>query len=255
MERLELETELRHAVERGELALRYAPVRALHTGDLAAFDAQLYWHHPRRGLLESSEFLRVAEESGSIVELGRWALQRACEDAREWQNFGPHIAVQVELSPRQLEQPDFTATVEAALDAAGLDPSSLYLDISESAVAQADETTVAALQELRAIGVRVALNDVGAGVSSLSRLSVLAADVLKVRAGAAAPSGVLRASVGLASALGMTVTAQGVAQVDEAARLAAMGCTHAEGRLFGPPLSPRSVADLLLSERANLRVA
>jgi EAL domain-containing protein (putative c-di-GMP-specific phosphodiesterase class I) len=245
MERLELETELRHAVARNELRLHYQPVVSLASGQTEAVEALLRWQHPRRGLLVAAEFLPMAIETATMVELGNWALIRACTDAAKWQRLQPGMQVQVNLAPRELEQPELVASVAAALAATGLPPACLRLEIPETTVVEDGENIAAVLAELHALGVRLALDDVGGGVSSLSLLSRLPVDVLKISPSAADSPTLVRATVALADALGMTATAQAVADADQSARLAALGCRHAQGPLFGKPIDADSVPSLL----------
>src|SRR6266852_2728859 len=220
VERLELETELRHAVARDELRLHYQPVVSLATGQTEAVEALLRWQHPRRGLLVAAEFLPMAIETATMVELGNWALLRACTDAARWQHLQPGMQVQLNLAPRELEQPELASSVAAALSATGLPPDCLRLEIPETTVVQDGESTAAVLAELSALGVRLALDDVGGGVSSLSVISRLPVDVLKISPSAADSPALIRATVALATALGMTTTAQAVADATQSARLA-----------------------------------
>src|SRR5437870_5736661 len=245
MERLELETELRHAPEHGELVLDYQPVVSLADGSLAAVEAVLQWQHPRRRLLESAEFVRIAEEMGMSLDLGRWTLERACRDAARWQTLCPGLVVQVDLSTRQLEQAALADVVATALADAGLPARCLRLEVTERAVAEDGETMANALDALAQLGVRLALDNVGAGRSSLAGLSRLPVDVLKIGPAAAGSAALVRACVALGSALGMTVTAQGVDHLEQAARLSALGCRHAQGALYGSPISAERVPDLL----------
>jgi diguanylate cyclase (GGDEF)-like protein len=253
MERLELETELRQAVARGEFELYYQPIVSLATGDVHAFEAQLVWQHPRRGLTELTEFRRVAEETGIIVDIGHWALERACQDAARWQTGRRGAAVQLDLTARQLEQPALADVVRSALDKAGLAPGHLYIEVPESAaICQAETVT-----SLREVGVRIALDDVGTGTSSLATLSRLPADVLKISAGptGSTSTAFVRASVALGSALDMTVTVLGVEHADEAVRLATLGCSQAQGDLYGPALTADGVEALLAAAPAQIWAA
>jgi diguanylate cyclase (GGDEF)-like protein len=249
MERLELETELRHAVARKELRLHYQPVVSLATGQTEAVEALLRWQHPRRGLLVAAEFLPMAIDTATMVELGNWALVQACTDASSWQHLHPGMQVQVNLAPRELEQPELASSVAAALSATGLPPDCLRLEIPETTVVEESENIAAVLAELSALGIRLALDDVGGGASSLSLLSRLPVDVLKISPAAADSPALIRATVALASALAMTVTAQAVADADQSARVAALGCGHAQGPLFGKPIDADAVPGLLTSWR------
>jgi diguanylate cyclase (GGDEF)-like protein len=254
MERLELETELRRAQDAGELFLHYQPVVDLATGRVDAVEARLRWPHPRRGMLVAAEFITIAEETGTILDLGRWALVQACRDAAEWQRLQPELVVQVNLSPRQLDQPELPEVISAVLAESGLEASCLRLEIPESAVAHDGEATAAMLDRLERVGVRLALDDVGGGASSLVWLTRLPVDVLKIGASASESPALVRASVALGSALGMTVTAQGVDHADQAARLTAFGCQHGQGFLYGAP-QPAAAITELLSPKTAARVA
>jgi diguanylate cyclase (GGDEF)-like protein len=257
MERLELETELRQAVARCELMLYYQPVVDLASGSIEAVEALMRWNHPRHGLLLPAEFLNVAEETGMIVDLGRWALEQACRDAAQWQWIRPGLVVQVNVSPEELDRAEFTSTVAGALAASRLPANCLLLEIPESGVAPNGNgrATAATLETLRALGVRLALDDVGGGASSLAWLSRLPVDVLKIGAHAVESPALVRASVALGGALGMTVTAQGLDRADQATRLAAFGCQHAQGYFFGAPQPAAEVSRLLGSAPAIRLVA
>jgi EAL domain-containing protein (putative c-di-GMP-specific phosphodiesterase class I) len=230
--------------------LHYQPVVSLATGEAEAVEALLRWQHPRRGLLVAAEFLPMAIETGTMVELGNWTLIRACTDAASWQHTVPGLAVQVNLAPRELEQPELASSVAAALTATGLPPECLRLEIPESTMINNGENTAAVLDELREQGVWLALDDVGGGVSSLSLLSRLPVDVLKISPSAADSPALVHATVALATALGMTVTAQAVTRADQSVRLAALGCRHAQGPLFGKAVGAAEVPELLASFRS-----
>ena len=252
--RLELETDLRQAVERGELELLYRPIVSLSSGDVAAVEAQVHWRHPRRGVLPLAEFQRVAEKSGISREIGRWALRQACRDARQWAREGHTLVIQVDMSVRQLEQPDLIDRVRAALHDAAVAPEYLRLEIAESTVALDHAGVAQAMEHLRSLGVRLALDDVGAGPSSLAWFGSLPVDALKLHNSvlASGSAGVIRAAAAVGVALGMNITAQGVEHADEAARLKALGCTHAQGALYGPALSVTHVGALLGTPRTRV---
>jgi EAL domain-containing protein (putative c-di-GMP-specific phosphodiesterase class I) len=235
--------------------LHYQPIVDLVSGSLQAVEALLRWDHPRHGLMHAAEFMAVAEETGMILDLGRWALIQACRDAAAWQAHRPGLVVQVNLSPRQIEQPDLAEVVSAALHETGLPARCLRLEVPESAVAQDGKATAAVLASLDGMGVRLALDDVGGGALSLVWLSRLPVDVLKIGATAVESPSLVRASVALGSALGMTVTAQGVDHAEQAARLSALGCQDAQGYLFGEPRAAGSISLLVGSQRAADRAA
>jgi EAL domain-containing protein (putative c-di-GMP-specific phosphodiesterase class I) len=248
MERLELETELRQAARRGELVLLYEPIVALSSETLQGFEAVLHWRHARRGLLGPDEFRRVAEETGISVDLGRWALEQACRDAASWQVSQPGLVVQVDVSPRQLEQPGFVQVLADALHGARLPARCLRLEVPEEAVARDGEGVAGVLEAVAGLGVRLALDHVGTGASSLAWLSRLPVDVLKIDAALSTSASMVRTSVALGSALGMAVTAQGVEQADQAARLAVLGCSLGQGPLYGQAEPAFGVPDLLQYE-------
>src|SRR5919202_2056370 len=255
MERLELETELRQAAERGELVLLYEPIVALSSETLHGFEAVLHWRHARRGLLGPDHFQRVAEGTGIIVDLGRWALEQACRDAASWQVFQPGVVVQVDVSPRQLEQPDFVHMLSDAVTGARLPARCLRLEIPEEAVARDGQGMAGVLEAVAGLGVRLALDHVGAGASSLAWLSRLPVDVLKIDAAQSTSASMVRTSVALGSALGMCVTAQGVEHTDQAVRLAALGCSLGQGPLYGNAERSFSVPGLLKQDDATRAAA
>jgi diguanylate cyclase (GGDEF)-like protein len=245
MERLELETDLRHAAEHEQLVLHYQPVVDLATGRMDAVEALLRWQHPRRGLLEPLEFMAVAEQSGIVLDLGRWGLYQACRDAAAWQAERPGLVVQVNLSPLELQRSALVDFVAQALADTGLAAGYLRLEVPESfcSIAANGDAIAGVLDNLQELGVRIALDDVGDGVSSLTWLSRSPVDTLKIGASAADSPALVRASVALAAALGMTVTAQGVEGADQAVRMAALGCRHAQGELYGAPQTAADIAD------------
>lgn len=255
MERLELETELRRAVQHGELVLNYEPIVSLPNETLVGLEAVLQWRHPWRGLLAAQDFQPIAEETGIVLDLGRWALEQACLDAAEWQALQPGIVVQVDVSARQLEQPDFVHVVSAALGGARLPARCLRLEVPERAVAQDADAVCGVLEALADLGVRLALDDVGAGETSLVSLSRLPVDVLKIDAGLSSSPLVVRASVALGAALGMAVTAQAIEQSEQAMRLASSGCSLGQGALYGRAESASSVTDLLQRDHISRAAA
>jgi diguanylate cyclase (GGDEF)-like protein len=240
MERLELETDLRNAADRGQLVLHYVPVVDLLTGSIDAVEARLRWQHPRRGLLEPLEFLAVAEQTGIVLELGKWGLNQACRDAAAWQAERPGLVVQVNLSTLELQRASLVELVAEALTATGLPSNCLRLE-----VAGIGEALASVLDELHGLGVRIALADIGDGASSLAWLSRSPIDTLRIGASASDSPALVRASVALGNALGMTVTAHGVDRVDQAIRLAALGCRHAQGELYGALQTAEFIADPL----------
>ncbi len=252
--RLERETALRGAAERGELRLRYQPTVELATGRVVGAEALARWEHPTEGLLHPAEFIRLAEETGLIVPLGRWVLREACHQARQWQDHrrGGAPLVSVNLSARQLREAGFVAEVAEALEASGLDPECLELEITESTAMRATPEVLRALRDLRKLRVRLAIDDFGTGFSSLSRLRQLPVDVLKVDrsfvAGLGRDTGslaIVRAVVALAHDLGLVVTAEGVETAEQGAMLCALGVDLGQGFHFARPLPGEALGELL----------
>jgi predicted signal transduction protein with EAL and GGDEF domain len=203
-ERLELETELRHAAQRAELVLKYESIVDLTSGRIDAVEALLRWQHPRRGLLDAAEFLQVAEESGIIVELGRWAVHQACNDAVRGR--GTNV-VQVQLSTRELAQPGLLESISASLAETGLAPERLRLAVPESALATDAEATAATLDAVQNLGVRLALTHVGGGPSSLAWLSRVPVETLVLAASTLESESLMRAYRALGATLDMKVAA------------------------------------------------
>ncbi len=258
--RLAVEQDLRRALDRGEFTVHYQPKVELATGRLVGLEALARWRHPTRGLLPPAEFIPLAEETGLIVPLGRQVLAEACRQARAWQAASPRdpsVLVCVNLSARQFAHPGLVGDVARALEASGLAPGSLGLEITESAAMSAAEATLATLRELKALGVALELDDFGTGYSSLAYLQRFPLDRLKLdRAFVrglerdAGSTAIVRAVLTLARALGLGVTAEGVETTAQAAALRDLGCDWGQGYLFAPPL-PADALHGLLRMRQN----
>jgi predicted signal transduction protein with EAL and GGDEF domain len=256
-ERVDLEADLRLALERDELALVYQPVVELATGRIVGAEALLRWSHPVRGVVLPGEFVPLAEETGLIGAFGEWVLAEACRQARVWQEqLSAPPVVSVNVSPCQFQQPGFIETVAICLRETGLEPALLTLEITESAVMTNAETAVAMLRQLRGVGVRIAIDDFGSGYSSLSYLQRFPLDALKIDrcfvAGlgrAAGDGAIVEAVVGLARGLRLTVVAEGVETSAQAASLRALGCEHGQGFHFGQPVAAETF-ELLLTKVA-----
>jgi diguanylate cyclase (GGDEF)-like protein/PAS domain S-box-containing protein len=251
---LQLESELRRAVERGELTLRYQPVVSLANGVIAGFEALVHWNHPQRGLLRPLEFVPLAEETGLVVPIGEWVLREACRQTREWQLKypSPHLTVGVNLSARQFLNADVVDTVARALAESGLLPRNLRLELTESMLMDNAPKAAQVLAELRSLGVSLDLDDFGTGYSSLAYLHNFRLDTLKidrsfVARGTEAGGNweIVTAIVNLARGLRLTLIAEGVendAQLEELRRL---GCEYGQGYLFGRPLHAHDLEALL----------
>jgi diguanylate cyclase (GGDEF)-like protein len=242
--RLELRGDLQQAVAAGQLELYYQPVVRLADGTVSGLEALLRWHHPRRGLVGPDVFIPLAEETGLIVEIGRWVLLEGCRRAVEIQaEAGEPLTMAVNLSVKQLQHAGIVDDVRAALAASGLDPARLTLEVTESVMMTDPETVVERLHELKALGPRLAMDDFGTGYSSLSHLSRLPVDILKMdrsflHAGASPQaSGLANAVVSLGATLNLQVVAEGVEHAEQWERLRELGCDLGQGFLFARPMN------------------
>ncbi len=259
LERLELEADLRGALERDEFTVYYQPKIALATGHLAGMEALVRWQSPTRGLVSPAAFIPVAEETGLIHPLGQWVLATACRQTRRWNAEAPGTAavvVSVNLSPRQFTQPTLVADVARALAESGVDPRQVQLEITESVAMGDAAATVETLQRLKELGVQLAIDDFGTGYSSLAYLRRFPIDVLKIDrafiAGlrpASEDAAIVHAVINLGHALHLRVVAEGVETAEEAAQLRAMGCELGQGYYFARPL-PSAQADAVVQHRS-----
>ncbi len=255
LKRLELESHLRRAVEREEFVLHYQPIVNLSSGDVWGMEALIRWNHPDRGLVSPCEFVPLAEETGLIIPMGRWVLEEACRQAREWEREGagpPHPVMLANLSANQLRGVDMVHSIEQMLAEAGLGGCRLAMDITESVLLEAAEERGGVLSRLREMGVRISIDDFGTGYSSLSYLKHLPADILKIDKSFVRGLGenvedtaIVRMIIDLAHTLGMEVVAEGVEGADQLARLREMGCDLAQGFYFARPLPPEAASGLL----------
>ena|GEM_PF-857742 len=256
MDRMELERELQEALAHQEFVLHYQPVVVLETGAIHSVEALVRWDHPRRGLLYPADFISLAEQTGLIVELGRWVLQQAARDVRRWQvryPSNPPMMVSVNVSGHQLQGDGLVADVAAAVDGAGLDPRSLILELTESVLMEETTSIARTLQELRSNGVRLALDDFGTGYSSLGHLRDFAVDIIKLdrsfvsRIGSGLADGaILRAIIGLGNTLGLLTIGEGIERPEQLAALNAMGCHAGQGFHLSRPL-PLDAMEALLA--------
>jgi diguanylate cyclase (GGDEF)-like protein len=257
--RQELIASVERAVERSEITVHYQPIVALGTGETVALEALARWQHPERGLVPPSSFIPIAEETGLMVPIGRTVLRQACEDIALWQKTSPahgHLAVTVNLSPSELQNPKVADEVAAILAKTRIKPSSLTLEITESGAMRDQRATVETLHVLRRLGVRLALDDFGTGYSSLSHLREFPIDILKIAkpfvddlGTETSDSSFLEAILGLARALDLTVVVEGIETADQAATLHRLGCGLGQGYHFARPLD-RAAAATHLAERA-----
>jgi len=258
---LQLETDLRRALDREEFRVWYQPIWSLEGDCLCGFEALVRWQHPQRGVLGPDEFMHTAEETGLIVLIGRVVLREACRQLAEWHREFPQtppLTVSVNLSARQFRQPDLVDHVERALGAWELQPSSLRLEITESTIMDNPMTAAEMLQKLRALGVQIDLDDFGTGYSSLSYLHRFEMDTIKIDRSFVSAIGehgenseIVRTIIGLAKSLDMGVIAEGVERPDQAAILRSLGCEKAQGYFYSPPISADAVRGLMKTRAAN----
>jgi diguanylate cyclase (GGDEF)-like protein/PAS domain S-box-containing protein len=249
---LEVENDLRRAIEEEEFVVHYQPMVDLQTGELWGMEALVRWDHPERGLLEPSEFVPVAEESGLVIPMGEQILRESCFRAKEWQEEDPRVPplmMSVNLSASQLSRMDLVNTVERVLGETGLEGSRLTLDVTETVYVKVLAANTAILDRLRALGVRFSIDDFGTGYSSLSYLKRLPADAIKIDKSFVDGLGkdvedtaVIRMIIELAHTLGLEVIAEGVETEEQVALLKEMGCDFAQGYHFSKPLPPEAAS-------------
>ena len=253
--RLEVERELRDALEREELALFYQPVVNLRSGEITGLEALVRWRHPERGTLDPSEFVSIAEDSGLIEPIGRWVQERACRQAMEWHELRPDsrpFDVAVNLSARQVAHRDLPATVEEIIARTGLDPVHLRLEITESVLVEESATAISSLRALNELGVRLVLDDFGTGYSSLAYLNRFPFHALKIDRSFVDALGIeqeataiVEAIIGMARALSLEAIAEGVESEVQLAELQRLGCDYAQGHLFHAAMPEREVSRLI----------
>ncbi len=261
LQRLTLENDLRRALEREELVLHYQPILDTASGAIVGAEALVRWRHPTLGLLLPGEFIAIAEENGLIVPVGDWVLHTACSQNRAWQRAGlPPIRVVVNLSGRQLRQGTLTDTVRGALEASGLEARWLGLELTESMLMERQHEGAAALQALRAMGLRLSIDDFGTGYSSLSYLKHFPVDTLKidrcfVRDLTSVPddAAITSAIIAMAHALDLGVVAEGVETEAHLTFLRSQGCDEVQGHLLGRPMPAERFADRLARPRPASR--
>jgi EAL domain-containing protein (putative c-di-GMP-specific phosphodiesterase class I) len=256
VERLELESDLRRALERNEFLLHYQPKVELATGLITGVEALLRWNHPRRGLVPPMQFIPLAEETGLIVPIGEWVLATACAQIKKWQDHGlSKLDLAVNLSARQFADPMLLSKLTGIIRRSGLDPSSLELEITESVVMLHGECAVDLLKQLKSLGVRIAIDDFGTGYSSLAYLKRFPIDTIKVDRSfirdIPSDSGdmqITRAIIAMAHSLRLRVVAEGVETADQVKFLRSQRCDIVQGYYFHHPLpEPQAAAALKLN--------
>ena len=257
--RFSIETELRRALDKDQLKLFYQPLIDLKSGEVAGFEALARWEHEERGEISPTEFIPVAEESGLILQLGRWAMHKAADTLAEWDKLAGEnlpIYVGVNLSAIQVARDDVAAVVQSALNASGLTGDRLTLELTESSIVQDPARATRVFDALKSLDATVAMDDFGTGYSSLAYLQRLPIDVLKIDRSFVSgmmvdPDSVaiVRAVLSLADALGMSTTAEGIETVELATTLATLGCASGQGFYFARPLEAEAALDYWKSRK------
>jgi EAL domain-containing protein (putative c-di-GMP-specific phosphodiesterase class I) len=257
LERLTLETRLRRAIEREELSLAYQAKLDLATNSIAGVEALLRWNSAELGAVSPAKFIPVAEETGLILSIGKWVLRRACEQCMAWQRNGlPPVRVSVNLSPRQLGDPELLAEVRAVLDDTGLAPDLLELEVTESSVMHNVERALEVLGALKGMGVRLAIDDFGTGYSSLAQLKRFPIDTLKVDRSFirelpadTEDKAIAEAIIAMGKTLCLTVVAEGVETPEQKAFLRERACDQMQGYHFSKPIAAEEFAELLRTHK------
>ena len=263
LEQVDLENDLRQALDRNELRLHYQPIVDLSTDKVVGLEALVRWDHPRRGLVQPLSFIPLAEETGLILPIGEWVLATACRQAFQWRTRYPDspLLMSVNLSARQFAQPDLVDQVTRILGETGLPPEALELEITESVVMDESEAGTRTLRRLRDVGVHLVLDDFGTGYSSLSYLKHLPLDTIKIDRSFVTGLGerdqanlpIVEAVISLAHGLGIEVVAEGIETVDEATRLRALGCDRGQGFVYSRPLPAPNISRLMAAARRERR--
>jgi diguanylate cyclase (GGDEF)-like protein/PAS domain S-box-containing protein len=251
---LQIETDLRHALQREEFRIFYQPIVATETRQVRGFEALVRWEHPEHGLLSPVRFMQVAEDTGLVIPIDQWVLRESCTQLRLWQQefpMNPLLSISVNLSGKQFAHPDLCDKVRHLLDETGVIPLSVKLEITESSLVENPDAAAQILRQLKELGVRISLDDFGTGYSSLSYLHRFPIDVLKIdrsfvnRMSVSKNSEIVRTIITLAINLGMEVIAEGVETEEQVAHLASMRCDYVQGYLFSQPMSRDAVHELL----------
>jgi diguanylate cyclase (GGDEF)-like protein len=265
MSRLQLHTDLKRAVENNEFHVFYQPIISLRTGGLAGFEVLARWDHPDHGAVDPVDFISHAEDTGLIVELGRWVLDQACWQLRAWKDVGladDCLTMSVNVSKRQVAQPGFVEDVQQILRDRGVDGSRLALEITESVIMENPDSIAEVLGQLKALKVEIHMDDFGTGYSSLSYLHRFPLDVLKIdRAFVSTMSDdtdyadIIHTVVALAHTLNMQVIVEGVESEEQLARLMSLNCDYAQGYYFSEPRGAMGVAEILEAQPVWLKPA
>jgi predicted signal transduction protein with EAL and GGDEF domain len=257
---LQLRSELTSAIQEKQFILLYQPIVDLHSGQVAGVEALIRWEHPQQGVISPDQFIPVLEQTGQIIEVGRWVLNEACRQGALWWLDGHRIDVTVNASAHQLEDAQFVDDVVTALQSSGLSPEALVIEITESSLMSTSETANRSLAVLKEHGVRVAIDDFGTGYSSLSYLLQFTVDALKVDGSFVSAmdtsqhaKAVVRAVLELGRSLDLKVIAEGIEDSEQLALLRAEGCCLGQGFLLSRPVVASVVTDMLTHPKHETR--
>jgi diguanylate cyclase (GGDEF)-like protein/PAS domain S-box-containing protein len=255
LERPQLGNDLHLAIERGALFLMYQPIVSFETGEITELEALIRWSHPDLGLVSPAQFIPIAEDNGLIIPIGRWVLEEACRQLRSWQRQQPDLpdlVMSVNLSAKQLGDPDLLSEIRRILDETGLNPRYLKLELTETTVMADADSTDTALGDLKALGLGLAIDDFGTGYSSLSYLKRLPINTLKIDRAFVDGLGtdpqdtaIVRTVIALAKSLHLEVTGEGVETEEQSVQLQQLGCDRGQGYLFARPMTPDDLAPRL----------
>jgi EAL domain-containing protein (putative c-di-GMP-specific phosphodiesterase class I) len=255
LNRVSIERDLRTAINSGQLRLHFQPLVDLGTGMIGQVEALVRWEHPDRGLVAPDQFIPVAEQTGLIVPLGRWVLFEACRQLQDWDSMGVgggSLIMSVNLSPRQLRDPRLATDIAQVLLATGVDPHRIQLEVTETMAVENDDTTMVAIKTLRSMGLRIAIDDFGAGYSAFAYLRRCQVDSLKLDRsyvssllGDEGDDRIVKAVIAFTQALGIETVGEGIETSEQAIRLREMGCDVGQGYLFSRPLPAEQLIDVL----------
>ena len=263
--RLRLERDLMQALSNQELGLQYQPIVSLVNGSITGFEVLARWHHPMLGLVSPTQFIPLAEASGSIIEIGAWVIRSACQQMQVWQQQFPAqftpLTLSVNLSCKQIACPELPEQIEQILRETGLSAQSLKLEITESSIMSHPDVIELVLSQLQVLGVQLYIDDFGTGYSSLSRLLELPLDVLKIdrsfvqQLSSERGEYLVRAIANLAQSLGIDVIAEGVETAEQSLKLQSLGCHRGQGYLFARPLDSQDIPLLVCKQPVPFELA